>query len=100
MNVNFEASTLDFDNPALKMTNVPMSTIYVLPKEQLNFKFLLYNVYFECIRRCNGMEKTALPEDVLSIVRQFSSYETVIKALENRKLLKEMKVILSGQQKT
>jgi len=37
------------------------------------------------------MEKTSLPEDVLSIVRQFSSCKTVIKALENKKLLKEMK---------
>ena len=37
------------------------------------------------------MGKTSLPEDVLSIVRQFSSCKTVIKALENKKLLQEMK---------
>ena len=37
VNVNFSASTVDFNSPALKMANVPMSAIYVLPKEQLKF---------------------------------------------------------------
>lgn len=35
--VNFGASTVDFNSSALKMANVPMSAIYVLPKEQLKF---------------------------------------------------------------
>lgn len=37
VNVNFGASTVDFNSSALKMANVPMSAIYVLPKEQLKF---------------------------------------------------------------
>ena len=35
--VNFSASTVTFDSSALTMANVPMSAIYVLPKEQLKF---------------------------------------------------------------
>ena len=37
VNVNFSESTVNFKSSALNMENVPMSAIYVLPKEQLKF---------------------------------------------------------------